>query len=318
MSKTLKSILIAFSLIIIGIIFVLIVQDIKNLNKNDPIFLIAYITPAMETLYRIGIALILWGLVVLLYNTNWFSKIFDPNGKKFNLDLEQFKQDESYVAKSGLYTIKRDNQNIVIQRSVKKELKVSIYLVVVIFALIYLADPITTFVLSNFKPHGVIFKNPDTLALMLFVSMVGTFIIYCLAIIFFMIMETLHNTSIILDPMTKEIKYKRHLRKPLKIFGRKIEEITLPLENIESLELTMQQYKALSYYGTKPIEEQAPMITISTNNWIGNEKLLSSLKAQKTKEKLKVIGNTDFTGLNEIMQLLVEYATKGIFSYQNL
>ena len=115
-----------------------------------------------------------------------------------------------------------------------------------------------------------------------------------------------------LDPTKKKIKYKRKLVKPLKLIWKGKAEIILPIENIKSMDITMEPFKVINYHGTKPEERELPFLTMTINKWEGDEKLLKKMTSKKEKERIKVISNKNIEVLNKMKELLVNYARNRI------
>ena len=314
MSKTLKNVLIALASIIIGLMLVIIVHFTEIYNETHPLFVGSF-TQIMETINRYGIAFIIGGILMLVNIRKWLSKLFDLSEDE--VDIDRFRQDDTYVLKSGMHTMKRTNHMIVIQQSKRKELKLCIYLAIGIVAMIYLVEPITLLVLTHLNVNSIVYKNDAIVELILYTFMIDVFIFLALALLYLFIRELAHNTFTIIDPMTKKIKYTRYVSGPLKIIWRGEAEGTLPIEDLESLEVTMQQYKVvptgLNNYSRKPEVRELPVIAIPTKNWEGDEKLLLKLTSKRSRDRINILSNSDTNVLEQVKTLLVDYAIKGLY-----
>lgn len=312
-SKTLKNILIGLVSTISGLILVIGVQYLDIYEKTHPASY-NYFYPLMDTLARYGIVLIIGGLFIVINGRRLLSKLLKLNEEEIELDLERLDWDGSYMAKIGMYTIRKNNQELIIGRSKKKELKLIIYLSLGVITLTYLTEPMTMLVLTNLNVNNPMYQdfNLITLLLCTFVLLIFDFLI--LAFLYLMVRELIQDTFTVIDPLTKKIRYKSFRINPLKIFRRSLVEVTLPPENIDSLEVTMQEYKVVNpqLNGGRAQIAELPMIAVSSRNWAGDKKLFKRITSKTdNRKRIKVLSNTDSEVLDKIKTFLVEYATKG-------
>ena len=309
MSKTPKDVLNALASIILGLILLIVVHFAEIYNEKHQL-LIGSFSAVMETFDRYGIVFIIAGILIVVNIKYPLSKLFNLSEEV--VDIEKFRYDATYVLKSGIHTIKRTNQMIIIEQSRKKQLKQSLYLTIGILGMIFLAEPITLLVLTHLNLNSPIYRFDNAFFVILYTSFLIIFILLALVMLYVMVRELAHKQLMIIDPITKKIKYIRYVTvRPWKYIWRKVAEGTLPIENIESLEVTMQPYKVPSNHGRKPEVRELPVIAISTNGWEGDETLLLKLTLKKSRERINVLSNPDSNVLEEIKALLVDYTTKG-------
>lgn len=309
MSKTQKKCLIAFSSIFLGLILIIVVHYVEIFNENHPL-MIGYFTPVMETFDRYGFVLILGGIGILIYISSLLTNLFNINGDGKDSNLDEFNWDETYELKSGLFTIKRNNQTIIIQKSKEKELKVIVFMAIGVLTLSYLAEPMTFLVFNNLNLNNPMYRDSNLIMMLLYTFMILIFDFLLVTFLYLMIREVLRDTFIVIDPVIKQIRYKSRKINPIEKIGGKFSEITFPLENLETMEVIMQEYKVVNASGRKPKIKEMPTITIATKNWVGDEKLFTKLTSRKDRERIKIMANTDSRVLDKIKTFLVEYATK--------
>ena len=296
--------------IIIGFLSLVMVVILRIFNQRTPI-LIGYFGPTTETLERIGLFFILFGLLVLLNTKNFFSKIFLKTD--YEIDFEKFKQDESYIIKISTFKIKRYNRDIIIQRSDRNLILSCIELFIVILALFYLIEPFFVLVLNNLNPNSALYKNSDVIIFILFTFyfLVVDYILLRMLIRF--VKMLVHRYLITIDPVSKQITFKRYFIYPIRIFWSGIAELTVPLDNIESLQVMMGLYSTINldindFHRSQ--KHEYPALMISSDNWKGDEKLFKFISSKRLDNRIKILGDSNMDILYEIKHFLIDYVTR--------
>ncbi len=297
--NTIKGILKGLVVILFGILSVIVIEFLLIPASTSQIFI-----SIMVSINRVAYGLILIGLLVLVNLKIPFSKLI--HRVEIESDIEKFKQEESYVLKIGITSIQRQNQKIFIQESKITILLYSIIIASTLIFLIYITEPMVQLILTNLKPNTALYQDPNIGAIFIallisFGAIFLTFLTLCLALYLLSV-----NLIISIDPETKQILFKRYYLFPIRIFLKQKSVIILPIENIKTLQITFEPYSSFSMDGVQQREE--PFITIKSDSWQGNKKLLKKLssRAYPHEGRIKLFGFYDVDVLNDIKTFLVD------------
>lgn len=172
--------------------------------------------------------------------------------------------------------------------------------------MIYISEPHLRLILSNINPNDALYQATNGNYLVLTVIIEVVVIILIFLTLYFYLYLLFHNLIISRNLKTKQIIFKVYFHLPKRLFMKQMSEILLPLENIKSLQITYEPYRSFSTTGIR--QEEAPFITISSDSWQGNEKLLKRLSSRAVEGRMRLFGFDDSDILNKIIELFIDFA----------
>lgn len=304
--KSQKNVLIALFAVILGLWLIIGIMYLETINHKTPLK-IEYFEVIMESLLRTAYSAIILGFLNLLNNYVKISKFFDVRTNDFNED--KFNQDDSYVIKSGLFTIQRQNKKIIILQSNRIMLKTIIKLFMIIIFFLYIAEPISILFITNVSLISSIFADPTLLVLVFSIFNIYVILLIVLALIYNHLKRVLHLLILEIDPETRQILLKRSLIYPLKIIWYGEAKVLMPIKNMHSLTVSMEPYKMIK--GNSFEQKEIPFLTISTEYAEGNKDLLKKVTSRLSKDRIRILSCFDLDVLYGIKKLLENYTLNG-------